>query len=141
MIAILAILAAVGIPMVTAFVAGAKKEAANKNLKNLNVAVAKFNQAYRELDSPVNSGGGDEESAIMALQYRNPANPVPGTPFLSDQMVAPITSDSGVFRGRWNGRMFEIIEIGDTGTGINLLEMRDGGPQVQFPSGYKPGQF
>ncbi len=140
-IAVIGILASILVPIVSNVQSGSKSSVAQSQMNILNQAVMKFNEINWELvlgpdPDPSNV---DEELAIAhSLQYRTTDASSSSGPFLSQSLDLPTSSDTSKHRAQWNGRMFQIIDIGTAGTGLDLLSIRDSGTNYVFPSGYEP---
>lgn len=122
-VAVLAIMAAVSIPVLRNVIPATSGQTAERNLNYLNGAVVAFNQASWELVLATASGSSDEQAIFNSLRYRDAANPSPGSPYLPATTVFVASSSTSDYRATWNGRMFEIAMPGASGTGINLLKM------------------
>ncbi len=120
-VGVIAILAAISIPVIANVTRGANESAAESNLDHLNQAVLKYNNSITELTNAVDSGISDEQAVFALLQVRDAA--VPGTPFLQADLGANSSASTNVYRARWNGRVFEIITPGTAGTGVNLSNL------------------
>lgn len=137
-IAVLGIIAGISIPILVNVVRGSQETVADKNIKDLNEAVLKFDHANFDIEIPAGGTSSDEEMVVKSLQFRSPS--APGSPYLSSRLQVPTTGDTDTYRAQWNGRTFEMIELGQGGYGIDLLKMSDGGEEVQFENGYVPGR-
>lgn len=122
-VAVLAIMAAVAIPVLRNVIPSTSGQTAERNLNYLNGAVMAFNQASWELFLTAANGSSDESAIFNSLRYRDAANPSPGSPYLPATTVFVASSSTSDYRATWNGRMFEIAMPGASGTGINLLKM------------------
>lgn len=136
----LAVLVGILIPSIVNVVPNSRQSTAQANLEQLNKAVLKFNQINWDLVLAADAGSSDDEQAIFrSLQYRDTANPAPGSPYLEPTLTFVATEDDGVHRAAWNGRMFELIPVGTAGTGLDLSEMLSGSREpVSFEEGFEP---
>lgn len=136
----LAVLVGILIPTIVNVVPNSRMTTAQANLEQLNKAVLKFNQINWELVLAADAGSSDDEAAIFqSLQYRDAANPSPGSPYLDATLAFVSTDDTSVHRAVWNGRMFELLPAGTAGTGLDLFAMLEGGRQaVSFAEGFQP---
>jgi prepilin-type N-terminal cleavage/methylation domain-containing protein len=122
-IGVIAIMAAIGIPMIANTVSSSAHRTADRNMKLLNGAVISFGQENWELVL-AESGGSDDELAIFeSLRYRDATNPAPGSPYLPQNATFVASGDTSTYRAVWNGRMFELVPAGTAGTGLDLLNI------------------
>lgn len=117
----IAVMAAVLIPGMINVFKGTQAGTAEANLEHLNQAVLKYSHAVAELTNAVNSGIGDEQAVFTVLQARDES--VPGSPYLPSNLSASASTDTNAYRAVWNGRMFQIVEPGTAGTGVDLSRL------------------
>lgn len=117
-IAVLAIIAAVAVPMVGGTLASSKAGVAQRNLNVLNGAVVHYNQSVQELTN----SSGDHSGVIALLRTRDTS--VPGSPFVPDNWTVNVVSATNSFRGSWNGRAFAFLVPGVAGSGVDLLDLQ-----------------
>jgi len=122
-VAFLAIVAAIAIPSMTNLVSSSNYETSRRNLNYLNGAVIGFNQSNWELVLATSSGSDDEQKIFDSLRYRATTNPAPGSPYLPPNATFVASSGTNIYRGRWNGRMFEVVVPGSNGTGLDLMKI------------------
>lgn len=143
-IGIIGVLAAISIPAYTGINSKAQDVEAGDFVESLNRAVLRFNQA--NWDIPVaadNAVTTDETTVLLSLQFKWAAKQAGrelrlGSPYFT-QKYKPDTSSSGsTHRIRWNGRGFELLKPGTSGSG--LLKTFDGKDQKDcvFPDGFLP---
>ena len=138
-IAVLGVMAAVAIPAIDHVLSGSTASTAQKNLNFLNGAVLAFNQSNWELVLNPSMGSDDELLIFKSLCYRHPTTPAPGSPYLPATASYHATSANDTYRAEWNGRMFQIVEPGSTGAGINLLQLVDGPTsEMVYATNYQP---
>ncbi len=119
---LLAVIVAIMIPAITGVVPASQVGTAEANLERLNQAVLKYNSASEELTTAEIAGDvADEQTVFSSLQGRDAK--VFGSPFLGPQYVVNASSSETAYRAFWNGRMFQMISPGSTGTGLDLLSM------------------
>ncbi len=135
-IAVIAILAAVGIPILGGVFGSSRAKIAERNLNRLNGALLAYRQASREFSRAVASDTTDELEILRTLQYPDPM--VVGSPFLNSRLGIEETSAQDTFRAFWNGAAFSMYKKGEEGAGIDLLKMSDEGTAPQYAEGYKP---
>jgi len=117
-IAVIGLLATITIPQLGDLTAYSKDRTAKHHLARLNNAVLNYSQSIQEITTATASDASDELSVLAALQTRDPD--VPGTPFLTPDWPVLETSDDSTYRAVWNGRMFEGLAPGTSGTGVKL---------------------
>jgi len=122
-VAVVAVLAAIAIPLATRILPSMSASTAQRNLNYLNGAVLKFNESNWELYLAPDAGSADEESIFNTLRYRAPTNAAPGSPYLGNNAFFTASSGTETYRAQWNGRMFDIIYPGSNGTGLDLMKV------------------
>jgi len=115
-VAVIAIMATVAVSTINNVVPAARSEIATRNLNFLNGALHSYEQAVGELAT-----NSSLTNIITWLTTRDPD--VPGSPYLSTNSNFQIVSDQNTYRARWGGRFFEMTPPGESGTGLNLLQM------------------
>ncbi len=115
-VSVLAVIAAIGVPLMLNLVPSAGEQTATRNLNYLNGAVLSYNQAVEELNT-----NATETTILTMLQTRD--NRSHGSPYLPANLKTNTSSDSSVYRAKWNGRMFEMLPPGSAGTGLPLLNL------------------
>lgn len=120
-VAIIAVLASIIIPQFVGVGAATERALAQRNLNMLNSAANAFSQSDRLLGGLVGAGQPNKEEAVLAYLYAyNPAAPIPGSPFLDPVHTFTVITATNKFRASWNGRVFELINRGTAGTGVDL---------------------
>jgi len=122
-IAFLAIVAAVAVPVMSNVLKASAAETAKRNMHLLNGAVIAFNQGNWELVLATSSGSDDEQKIFDSLRYRAETNPSPGSPYLPPNATFVASSHSATHRAVWNGRLFKIVPVGSNGTGLDLMKI------------------
>lgn len=128
-ICFLAVVAALAVPSISNILFSSSYETANRNMNLLNGAVSAYNQSsWGEIDPDVfavSIGSEDEASVFNCLRYRNTnaAQAAPGSPYLPPNATFVATSATNAYRARWNGRVFEILPVGTSGMGIDLMKI------------------
>jgi len=115
-VSVLAVIAAIAVPLMLNLVPSAGEQAATRNLNYLNGAVLSYNQAVEELNT-----NATEPTILALLQTRDARSH--GSPYLPSNLKTNTSSDSSVYRAKWNGRMFEMLPPGSAGTGLPLLTL------------------
>jgi prepilin-type N-terminal cleavage/methylation domain-containing protein len=124
-IAVLGILAAIGVPVISGMIPGSETAVAQRNLNLLNGALHNFKQSYWEISTAASSGSDDERDIFRSLQFRDPVDPFPGTPFLPATAKFEATSSTETYRAYWNGMVFRMYPKNAVGTGLDLLKMSE----------------
>lgn len=122
-IAIIGVMGAIAVPIMSNQLAAASQRTASRNLNLLNAAVIAFNQGNWELVLTNTSGSTDELAIFDSLRFRDAVNPTPGSPYLPPNATFNASSATSTYRAVWNGRMFELVSLGASGTGLDLLRM------------------
>jgi len=124
-ICFLAIVASLAIPSISNVLFSSSYETAQRNNNLLNGAVLAFNQGNWDLILATSSGSDDELAIFDSLRYRNPdvRLAAPGSPYLPPNATFVASSATNTYRARWNGRMFEILPVGTSGTGLDLMKI------------------
>lgn len=139
-IAVVATLSAVSLQSYLGLRTSAREGVARDVLAGLNRAVLHFDQTNWDLVlNPVPDATSDELAILRTLQWRDPHNPAPGSPFVPANFSAAMSSSPDEFRLQWNGRVFELVPPGTSGSG--LLVVSDGGTTSEtyvFSDGYQP---
>jgi len=138
-LAFLGIMAFISILVIQNVVPASKETTATANLNELNSAIHRFNQSEWELVLTRADGSSEDELAIFrSLQYRHPTRPAPGSPFLSENLAFFSSNDEETYRAIWNGRQFEMVGPGTSGTGLDLNRMVETSGSAQFDNDYTP---
>lgn len=137
-VAILGIMAAVAIPKMSGLLGPSKESIARNLVETLNGAVHRFNQTnYELLFTGVSVSGQDEMLILRTMQYRNPTNPAPGSPYMRHDWNPAISSSTGDYRVMWMGNLYKLLPPGTTGTGLKVnFEGTDLGTPFQFPPNF-----
>lgn len=143
-IGIIGVLAAVSIPAYTGITSRTQDVEAQDFVESLNRAVLRFGQANWDIPTTANnSSTADETTVLLSLQYKWAAKQAGrelrlGSPYFSQKYKPGTSSDTGTHRIRWNGRGFELLKPGTSGSG--LLKTFDGKDQKDcvFPNGFLP---
>lgn len=119
------------------------RETVAKNLVEvLNQGVSRYVQiegeALREV--PASNESSDEEMDVLrALQWVDPVQPTPGSPYMRRDYDPAVSSDSESFRAVWNGAFFELRLPGQEGAGLEIVfDGSDTGRTVTYAEDYVP---
>lgn len=118
-VAVIAIITGIFLPQILGVGSATEQTLARRNLNMLNAAVGAFNQSDRNLGELVSGSQADKEQAV--LDYLRSTNEIiQGSPFLDPERGFAVSSSSGKYRARWNGRVFEWVDRGTAATGVDL---------------------
>lgn len=136
-IAVIGVLAAIAIPQVGGVLGSSKGAIAENLLETLNGAVHRFNQTNYELVVSAKAAGDEEMLILRSLQYRDPANPKPGSPYMRSDWNPVVSKNKADYRLMWTGTTFKLVAPGKSGTGLKVdLDGADIGAPYDFPVGY-----
>jgi type II secretory pathway pseudopilin PulG len=114
---------------------------ATDHVESLNNAVTKYSQECWKMPTAADaSSTADEYKVLRSLQYRFPISTLkPGSPFFNPSYDPGTSSSTSDIRIRWNGKSFELLKHGQSGTGLKYNSGNDvKNSPYSFPSGYKP---
>lgn len=141
-VAVIGVLTAIAIPVYSNVTESAKNVQADDFAETLNKSVRNYAQAAWEIPTAGdNSATTDEFIVIRSLQYKWPATSMkPGSPFFSQLYNPTASSSSTQYRIRWNGKIFESLRPGTSGTGLLVPFDRSdyATTPYSFPDGYQP---
>lgn len=137
-IAVIGILAALAIPHVGGVLTPSRVAVARNLVETLNGAVHRFNQTnYELLFTGVSVSGQDEMLILRTMQYRDPDNPAPGSPYMRNDWNPAISSNTADYRLMWSGTLYRLLEPGQPGAGLKVdFEAGDLGTPFIFPPGF-----
>lgn len=139
-ICIIGILAAVAVNSLNGTYFQSEAAVAANTKETLNTAVHRYNEVNGELVYPPTGSGTDELTILRTLQYRNPANPAVGSPYVLPNWNPVESSDENTYRVAWQGTLFSLLSPGTSGTGLKVdFNGSDVTTSYVYPSGYKPG--
>jgi prepilin-type N-terminal cleavage/methylation domain-containing protein len=120
-IAVIGILAAIAIQSYRGIQDSAKETVARDNLGLLNRAVLHYGEVARDITVTAVSGSATDELAILATLKARDAE-IPGSPYLERNFRDTVSASSDDYRIQWNGRAFELLRPGTTGTGLRASD-------------------
>lgn len=137
-IAVVGILAAVAIPSISGTLGPSKKAIASNLTETLNGAVHRFNQTnYELLFTGVSASAQDEMLILRTMQYRDPVDPKPGSPYMRNDWNPATSSSTADYRIIWTGVLYKLLEPGVSGTGLKVnFDASDLGVPFVFPPGF-----
>lgn len=140
-VTIIGVLALIAIPVYTNVFGSSEESVAGDHVEALNRATANFSHSCWKLPTaPVAASTDDEYAVVRSLQYKFPATEMkPGSPFFDPRYDPVASSNSNDLRIRWNGKSFELLKKGQSGTGLRVYNGHDyKATPYAFPAGYKP---
>jgi len=141
-LAIIGVIAAIAIPAYSGLTGKAESVEATDFVESLNRASFRFSQANWDLPVAANNAATTDEFLVLrSLQYAWPRSALkPGSPYFGQNYNPTASSDTTRHRIRWNGRTFDLLRPGTTGSGF--LKPFTGADFTAanhaFPNGYKP---
>ncbi|MDF1825646.1 MAG: type II secretion system protein [Verrucomicrobiales bacterium] len=142
-IAVIGILASIGVPAIGNVVEGSRRGVSENVVQTLNKATREFSHSQYDLrTTPVPSSSGDEMLMLRTLQWRDPdlsGELNPKGPFMrSDWNPTGSTSDEH-YRAEWTGSTWRLLEPGDEGAGIRIIfDGSDLGTPYVHSEGFTP---
>lgn len=140
-ITILAVLTAIAMPIYSNIHKASERALANDHIEALNRGVNSYSQnCWKFPTAPDASSSADELAVVRSLQFQFPASMLkPGSPYFDPRYDPPASADETHVRIQWNGKSFELIETGTSGTGLRFNSSENYFREpYSFPSGYKP---
>lgn len=141
-IAALGVLAGIAISHVGSMSIGAQSAVAREKLEMLNQGLHAYASAVTEITpgvQAVRADSVDEQTVLLYLEYRNPTNPVVGSPFVDPRYRPASSSSTDDFRLVWAGTMFKLLSPGQTGTGLKVpFDSSDMGTPYKYPANFRP---
>lgn len=138
-VAIIGIMAAIGIATFTDVGAGTTSVFAERTTAQVNAAVRGFSQSRWSIPTEGDdSTTSDEYKVLRTLQWK-PTGPG-GRESFTPYWNPAASSNSSDFRIRWNGLSFTLIPKGTAGSGLRIAEtgMDQSPTPYAFPANYKP---
>lgn len=140
-ISILGVLAGVVIIMMNGAFGASQETLAISRVEMLNAALHTWSTGNREMSFiRRDETTADELIVLRDLQYRNPneAKAAIGSPYVPPEYNPPNSSSDEDYRIRWNGRSFELLRPGISGTGLKMVfDGSDITAPFQFPANYQ----
>lgn len=141
-IASLGVLAGIAISHVGSMSLSAQSAVAHEKLEMLNRGLHAYASSGSEITAgiqPVRSDIVDEQTVLLYLQYRDPVNPTPGSPFIDPRYRPVGSSSTSDFRLQWAGSLYKVLAPGQAGTGFKVpFDGSDMGTPYQFPPNFRP---
>jgi prepilin-type N-terminal cleavage/methylation domain-containing protein len=139
-VAIIGFITAIGMVGYAKIMDGARKSIAWDKAEILNLGLKKYSQIVHDMPTAADPASTDVEFLVLrSLQWKDPSDPSVGAPYIRLDYNPAVSSSVDDFRIRWNGFVFEVLNPGDTGSG---LQISDSGSDIttnySFPTGYNP---
>jgi prepilin-type N-terminal cleavage/methylation domain-containing protein len=137
-VGILGVLTSIAVVAIPGVLNSSKSSVAQNTLETLNSGLHRFNQTSYELLVPAVPGAGTDELLVLrSLQYRDPLNPIVGTPFVRNDWNPAVSGSTQDYRIEWAGNIFRLLSPGTAGTGLKVnFDGADLGKPYAFPAGY-----
>ncbi len=101
-------------------------------VEELNNGLKEFEQNCWKVDVAADDNGTTEEQNILwAIQYQDPQHF--GSPYFRQDWSPAESTDTEMFRIRWNGANFQLIPIGTAGNGLEFNPDGSDFIQTTFP--------
>lgn len=137
-IAVISVIAAIAIPRYSDLTSSSRAAIAKNALETVNTGVHRFNMSnYELLFTGVAPSGQDEMLILRTMQYRNPDNPKPGSPYIRNDWNPEISSSMDDYRMMWTGTLYKMLPPGTSGTGLKVVfDASDLGTPFVFPPNF-----
>lgn len=139
-VSVLGILAGIVIVSMSSNYNVAREILAKQRVEMLNEGLSKYATAQKEMIYPVfNAATADEKYVLMILQYRNPvdAKAALNSPYVEPRYRPAYSSSTLDYRIRWNGKRFELLNPGATGSGFKMVfDGSDMGTPFVYPPNF-----
>jgi prepilin-type N-terminal cleavage/methylation domain-containing protein len=136
-ISVIGVLAGIAITQIGGALESSKVAAANEKLEMVNQGLHAYASAVKSLtngDMAVRADANDEIQVLLTLQYRDPNNPVPGSPFVDEHYRPSTSSNSADYRLQWAGGLFRLLTPGQSGAGLKVpFDGSDLGDPFKYP--------
>ena len=139
-VAVLAVITSIAISYFGGTLDASRSVVAEDVATALNNGLKKHSQVNYEFNLPADNSATDDEIAIVrSLQWRDPSNLIPGAPFVPQNWHPVGNSDVSEYRLRWNGKVFNVLEPGASGSGIKVqFDASDYSLNYTFPDDFVP---
>lgn len=120
-ISIIGVLSTITVGSFHQFLGGAKDAVAAERQERLNHALYRFAQHnYELLFNSMDGSTADEMVILRTLQYRDTDmdRAKIGSPYMDPRYNPVSSSSTAQHRLRWNGKLYELLKPGQTGTGL-----------------------
>lgn len=141
-VAIIGVLSFIASGHYTNVVERSRVTVARNAVEVLNQGVSRYSQIEGEglRSVPASNESSQEEIDVLrALQWVDPVQPTPGSPYVRRDFAPGVSNDSQSFRAVWNGAFFELREPGQEGAGLAIVfDGSDTGRAVTYADDYVP---
>jgi len=119
---------------------GSEGSIAREVVETLNLGLKKFAQINYQISLAGDDAASTDEFLVLrSLQWRDPLDPSPGSPYVRPDISPVASSNTKDYRIRWNGRVFTLVTPGSAGSGMKVdFQATDYAAPYTFPSGYTP---
>lgn len=135
-ISLLGILATLALSQFSGATQSSKMVVAREKLESLNQGLIAYNtvvrEAYKIESFAARTDTGDENTVLLALEFRHSTNPSPGAPYLDPRYRPDTSSSSEEYRIQWSGTMFKLLTPGQSGSGL-LVAFDGSDMKTPFP--------
>lgn len=139
-ISVLGVLAGIAISHVGDALSSSKLVVATEKMEMLNRGLHAYASAVKSLtngDMAVRADANDEIQVLLTLEYRDPANPVPGSPFVDEHYRPKTSSNADEYRLQWAGGLFRLLKPGQSGAGLQVpFDGSDLGTPFKYPPNF-----
>ncbi len=137
-VAVLGIMSAVAVMSLTSVSDSSKAVVARNLVETLNTGIHRFNESNYELYyNPLSFSAQDEMVVLRTLQYRDPAHPAIGSPYVRADFNPATSSSTTDYRVIWTGTLYKLLPPGTTGYGIKVVyDASDITTPYAFPAGF-----
>lgn len=140
-ISIMGVLASIAVGAFNHLLSGGQDALAATRQEMLNQALYCFaQQNYELVFNAANESVADEMVVLRTLQFRDPDIDKAsfGSPYMDPRYNPVGSSSNNLHRLRWNGRLFELLKPGQSGTGLLMnFEGTDFTTAFVFPPNFK----
>ncbi len=137
-IAVLGVLASVGVMSLTSVSASSKAVVARNLVETLNTGIHRFNESNYELYyNPLSFSAQDEMVVLRTMQYRDPNHPAIGSPYVRPDFNPTTTNSTTEYRVMWTGTLYKLLPPGTAGYGLKVVyDASDITTPYAFPAGF-----
>jgi Tfp pilus assembly protein PilE len=140
-ISVIGVLAGIAIASIGNALESSKLAAANHKVEMLNQGLHAYASAVSALtsgDMAVRGDSNDEIQVLLTLEYRDPSNPVAGSPFVDEHYRPTSSSSTSDYRIQWAGGLFRLLTPGQSGSGLKVpFDGSDLGDPFNYPPNFR----
>lgn len=139
-ISVIGVLAGIAIAQIGNALESSRLAVARQKVEMLNQGLHAYASAVKALtngDMAVRADANDEIQVLLTLEYRDPKNPVPGSPFVDEHYRPSTSTSSDDYRIQWAGGLFRLLTPGQPGTGLKVpFDGSDLGTPFKYPDNF-----